>query len=696
MPPTRRPPPAPSPNTRFGPYTLVDRLAVGGMAEVFRARQAQPVGEPRLVAIKRMLPAIAAQPGSRAMFEAESHLGTLIRHANVVDVLDVGEEGGQPYLALEYVRGLDLGRFTRFLSREGLSLDPPLAIFVVRQLLAGLHAVHIACQKDGTPLSVVHRDVSPSNVLLSMYGDVKLADFGIAFAELRESLPQGTITEHAKGKLAYLAPEQVTGDDCDRRADIFSATAIAAELVMGRPLFAGSSELAILLAIRDADIHPLIEMADTLPEGLVDVLRRALLRNPEERIATALELSSLLAPYEDAPESALRRGLAELVTSAMHLVENGEVPPTPLVFEEVLDAAFASKPHLRAVTVEPPPDAGPITSPAGPLDAKVEDGLDEVSALEGGELRIVTAGGVHFGPWTYARLVEAIMLGKVGPFDRLKVRGGKDRMLGRIPALQRHIAPDGLNSAPSEPPPKATEASTLDLANGGITSALAWGALRRDTGLWLCEFGGARKEVYLKDGTPAYVTSNVAGELLGEYLVARSVISRGELDMALAVLPRYEGRLGDTLVAIGLVEPVQLFQHIAGQVREKLIDIFMWTGGRATYRPDVEPPTSAFPLDLEPWSILDEGVDRRIAQGLEDARFDGRRDVPFTCCDPLPPGLDSNALPVPIRRILEALHSPSTVNELTYAFPDLLGGTMTSVPRSLVVLAHLGAIALPE
>ncbi|RLB47013.1 MAG: hypothetical protein DRJ42_26395 [Deltaproteobacteria bacterium] len=669
------------------------------MAEVFRARQPQPVGEPRLVAIKRMLPAIAAQAGSRAMFEAESHLGTLIQHPNVVEVLDVGEEGGQPYLALEYVRGLDLGRFTRFLTREGLSLDLPLAIFVVRQLLAGLHAVHIACQADGTPLSVVHRDVSPSNVLLSKYGDVKLADFGIAFAEFQDSLPQGSVTDHAQGKLGYLAPEQVTGDDCDRRADIFSGAAIAAELVMGRPLFGGGSELAILLAIRDAEIHPLIEMSDTLPAGLTDVLGRALSRNPEERIATALELSNLLAPYEDAPESALRRGLAELVTSAMHLVENGEVPPTPLVFEEVLDAALAADPHLRAVTEESSPDAGPVTSRPGPLYPHVEDGpqdVDDVAALEGGELRIVTAGGLHFGPWTYARLVEAIMLGKVGPFDRLKISGGKDRMLGRIPALERHIAPHGLTTTASEPPPKPTKATTLDLANGGITSALAWGALRRDTGLWLCEFGGSRKEVYLKDGTPAYVTSNLAGELLGEYLVARSVISRGELDMALAVLPRYEGRLGDTLVAIGLIEPVQLFQQIAGQVREKLLDIFMWIGGRATYHPDVEAPTAAFPLDLEPWSILDEGVDRRLAHGLEDERFEGRRDVPFTRCDPLPGGLDPNALPIPIRRILEALEAPSTVNELTYAFPDLLGGSMTSVPRSLVVLAHLGAIVLPE
>ncbi|MBW2462685.1 MAG: serine/threonine protein kinase, partial [Deltaproteobacteria bacterium] len=209
----------------------MDRLAVGGMAEVFRARQAQPVGEPRLVAIKRMLPDIAAQAGSRAMFEAESHLGALIHHPNVVEVLDVGEEDGQPYLALEYIRGLDLGRFTRFLTREGLSLDLPLAIFVVRQLLAGLHAVHVACQEDGTPLSVVHRDISPSNVLLSKYGDVKLADFGIAFAELQDSLLDGAVTEHPQGKLSYLAPEQVTGGDCDRRADIFSAATIAAELV---------------------------------------------------------------------------------------------------------------------------------------------------------------------------------------------------------------------------------------------------------------------------------------------------------------------------------------------------------------------------------------------------------------------------------------------------------------------------------
>jgi len=689
---SNRPPPpaAPPPNSQFGKYTLVDRLAVGGMAEVFRAKEPRPVGEPRLVVVKRMLPDIAAQSGSRAMFEAESRLGTLIKHDAVVDVLAFGEEGGQPYLVLEYVRGLDLWRLNRFLTRSGKTLGVPLSIFLVRRLLAGLHAVHEARDEGGAPLSVVHRDVSPSNVLLSMHGDVKLGDFGIAYAELRESLPQAAVSEKAKGKLGYLAPEQVTGLDCDRRADVFSTAVIAAELLMGRPLFAGGSELAILLAIRDAKVHPFLEIIDSLPEGLGEIIQKALCRAPEDRIGTALELSSLLAPFEDAPEEELRRELATIVEGGVKVVEaEAHVEATPLLDEDQLDA---SQPGGLPPGVRPSRELTPVAHPNDPgekrtlLPAPTTGEMPEVS------YQIETAGGMHFGPWSYAQLVEALALGKVGPEDRVKQADGGARRIQDIKSLRRHLAPHNLTPATreQEPPQEATE--LLPLGDGGIVTALAWAAVRRETGLWLCELGGVRKEVYLKKGTPEFVTSNLASELLGEYLVANAVITRGELDMALAVLPRFEGRLGDTLAALGLVEPIHLFQHIAGQVREKLLDLFLWTGGHATFYEGVVPPPSAFPLDLQPWRIIDEGVDRRIAQGLEAGRFDGRDESVLRQAAPLPQGLELRSLPHGLRTIADALTQPMTLAQLVYSFPDLRGGQSTAVHRSLVQLFHLRAV----
>lgn len=459
------------------------------MAEVFRAREPRPAGEPRLVVVKRMLPDIAAQSGSRAMFEAESRLGSLIKHESVVDVLGFGEEDGQPYLVLEYVRGLDLWRLNRFLTRTGTTLGTPLSIFLVRQLLLGLHAVHEAKDENGTPLAVVHRDVSPSNVLLSMHGDVKLGDFGIAYAELRETMPQAAVSEQAKGKLGYLAPEQVSGLDCDRRADVFSAAVIAAELLMGRPLFAGGSELAILLAIRDAKIHPFLEIADTLPLGLADIIVRALARTPEERLSTAIELSDLLAPYEEGPRAGLRRELAGIVGSAMKVVEaEAHVEATPLMPEDQLDAS-----HPGGV----PPgvladDAGRMTMP-DEEQQRVETLLPEAGPTTGEmpevTYQIETTGGMRFGPWSYAQLIEALALGKVGPEDRVKREDGGFDRIQDIEELVRHLAPHSLTPATREQEEPQEPTEVLPLSDGGIIAALAWAAVRRETGLWLCELG---------------------------------------------------------------------------------------------------------------------------------------------------------------------------------------------------------------
>ncbi len=656
------------------------------MAEVFRAHEPRPAGEPRLVIVKRMLPEIAAKPGARAMFEAESRLGTLIAHDSVVEVLGFGEEEGQPYLVLEYVRGLDLWRLGRHLTRTGETLGVPLSIFLLRQLLDALHAVHEAKDENGAPLAIVHRDVSPSNVLLSMHGDVKLGDFGIAYAELRESMPQAAVSEHAKGKLGYLAPEQVTGLDCDRRADVFSAAVIGAELLMGRPLFAGGSELAILLAIRDAQVHPFLEIARSLPEGLGDVLAKALQRKPQDRYDTAGELSALLAPYQDAPEPALRRELADIVSSAMQVVEaEAHVEATPLLPEEQLDESVPGGVPRELIL---------RTAEHTPITDVLETG--QSAPEEEPHYRVQTTLGMRFGPWTYAQLVEALALGKVGPEDRVRREDGGSDRIQDIASLRRHLAPHNLTPATREQEPPQEASDNLPLGDGGIIRALAWAAMRRHTGLWLCELGGVRKEVYLHQGTPQFVTSNLAGELLGEYLVAMSVISRGELDMALAILPRFEGRLGDTLAALGLVEPVHLFQHIAAQVREKLLDLFLWKGGTATFYEGVEPPPSAFPLDLDPWKIIDEGIGRRLAQGREDARFEGKDALVLAQVSPPPAGFVVQALPRDIRMILRALETPMTLERLSYGFPDLQTGKGTRVKRALVLLLELRAVSFHD
>lgn len=588
----------PAPQTQLGPYQLVDRLAVGGMAEVYRAHAPRGAGEARTVVIKRMLPHVASEKSGTAMFEEEARLGARVSHPNVVELLGAGEEGDTPYLVLEYVPGCDLWRLMRWVRREGKNLGPGLATFILSEILHGLTAIHHATDRDGTPLQIVHRDVSPSNVLLSIHGEVKVGDFGIARSRLQEQLKQSM---RAKGKLGYLSPEQVTGAPVDARADIFAAGVVAAEMLLGRELFAGGSELAILLAIRDASIAPFLALP--LDEGLKEVIADAMQRDPYERIADAESFANRLMPYVG-EVSALRAELAGLVRSAAGIEDDGSdrTPEIHTWMEDQPTPRFSRAPPQT--TAELPTDTYEVHMASGVL-----------------------------GPWTFAELVEALTIGRVGAGDRVSIDGSTPTPVRELPSLLRHLPMATLTPLTMDARVAQEPDIRRNFAGGGFARGLAETAVAKDTGLWLCEHGGARKEVYVKDGVPEFIGSNFAGEMLGEFLVARSVISRGELDMALAVLPRFDGRLGDTLVGLGLVQPVHLFQHIATQVREKILDLFTWTAGSADFYRGVPPPPSRFPLGLDVWEVLEEGAGRRLAEGLEEARFrtrmmDSLRSVP--------------------------------------------------------------------
>lgn len=555
---------------KFGDLTLVERIAVGGMAEVFRAREPRAVGEARTIVVKRMLPHIAAEPGSARMFEAEARIGQLVEHKNVVRVLGFGEAEGQPYLSLELVPGVDLSRLVHFLDQGQLLLPFELAVFVTCELLAGLHALHEAVDEQGAPIGLVHGDVSPSNVLLSVHGEVKLADFGIAQARLRSSFPQAAAAGRTRGKLAYLAPEQLRGEESERRSDVFAAAAVAAELFIGGPLFARGTDLATLLAVRAADLSPLDDAG--LPPDLVQVLRAALARDPLDRYETAADLLTAIAPFALEPESVLRAKLAAIVSEAC-----GQLPEIP----------HSSPPTREEITMEPPLH----------------------------DHRVRLRDGRELGPWSFAQLVEAVTMGKVGGEDQVRVEGSQWRSIAEVEALAAHV-PRARTQRP-----RAPDEQVVDLAAGGIVEALGMSAARRESGVWVCSSGDALKEVYLVDGRPDFVTSNVPSELLGEFLVGRGILERGELDMALAVMPKFDGRLGDTLSALGLIEPVELLRYISEQVREKLLSLFTWTEGTARFSAGVPPPARGFALGLDPWNVLSEGVDRRLSAGLEQDTF---------------------------------------------------------------------------
>ncbi len=637
----------------FGPYTLLGRIAVGGMAEVYRALAPRTGADARTVVIKRMLPHIAAEAEGLEMFEKEAQIGGRVRHPNVVELLGAGEVEDAPYLVLEYVPGCDLWRLMRWLRREGRSLGVEPALLVLRDLLLGLQAVHDTESKDGAPLAIVHRDVSPSNVLLSVHGDVKLGDFGIARALLVEERPQ--VSNQAKGKLGYLSPEQVMGKAVDQRADIFAAGVVGAELLMGRELFSGGSELAILLAIRDAKISPFTRLP--IDPGLKAVVCDALARHPDQRIPTAAAFAERIAEHITSPEPAIRREIAELVRVASGGKDDPELQRTPEIRHWAAEVQPTPVTHVTAALLE-----ADAMRPSFPETAEV---LEHTYAVE-------TADGTIRGTYRFAELAQALTTGVIGPGDLVSIDGGRPEPIRTHPALHRHLPMATLTPVTMDQRLAQEPDIRRNFAGGGFVRGLAETAVARETGLWLCEQGGSRKEVYVADGVPEFVGSNIAGEMLGEYLVARGVLSRGQLDTALGLLPRYDGRLGDTLVSLRYVEPVELFQHIAAQVEEKVLDLFAWTSGEATFYRGVPPPPSRFPLGLDVWALLDRGLAHRMAEGLEEERF---RSHLLDVLEPTPqrPAFaSSGSLPTILADLMAALREPVPLQEVvaTLEGPD--------------------------
>jgi serine/threonine-protein kinase len=270
----------------MGRYLLFDHIGQGGMAQIFLARATTDVGAARTCVVKEILPVYAARKEFAEMLVAEAKLAAKLNHANVVQVFDLGREGDTLYIAMEYVEGFDLSAVLKRCSQKKVKLPPELAFHVVGEALQGLDYAHRAKDESGKPLGIVHRDVSPSNVLLSFEGEVKVCDFGIAHANAHG--PQ-TDSEAIKGKAGYMSPEHARGEALDARADVFAAGILLWELLAGRKLYRSDGG-PLLDQAKRAEIPPLPERGFPHEDELVALVKRALAPTPAERFATAHDM----------------------------------------------------------------------------------------------------------------------------------------------------------------------------------------------------------------------------------------------------------------------------------------------------------------------------------------------------------------------------------------------------------------------
>jgi serine/threonine protein kinase len=272
----------------FGPYRLVDRVAVGGMAEVFKAKRSGVEGFEKTVALKRILPHLSENKEFLDMFVDEAKMVAGLNHPNIVQIFDLGKIENSYYIAMEYVHGRDLRTIMKRARDKGLRMPLDLGLRVVSQVSAALEYAHRKKDEQGRPMEIVHRDVSPQNILISFDGDVKLADFGIAKAATKAS---STDRGALRGKLLYMSPEQAWGRPIDLRSDVFSAGIVLYEMVTEqKPFMTSGSEVTILELVRKCVITPPRDLNPRVPEALDRLIMKALARAPKDRYQDAGQL----------------------------------------------------------------------------------------------------------------------------------------------------------------------------------------------------------------------------------------------------------------------------------------------------------------------------------------------------------------------------------------------------------------------
>jgi serine/threonine-protein kinase len=337
----------------LGKYRLIRQLAVGGMAEVHLASQVGIEGFEKLVVLKRILPQLAGNKLFVSMFLDEARLAATLHHANIVQVFDIGSEQGQYYFAMEYVQGEDVRAILTRAQKRGRALPLGVAVAVVLDVCRGLHYAHERKDAVGRPLGIVHRDVTPSNVIVTREGTAKLLDFGVAKAASHHT---ETVAGSLKGKIQYMSPEQCRGEPLDRRSDVFALGILLFEITTGTKLFKGKSDLDTLQTIANTDAPAPSSRRPEYPAVLERIVKRALARDLAERYPTAVALQRELEAFARDER---------LSTSTIDVAEFlAELFPPGTSTSDTHSGIKGSAPPLSArAGARPPPIPPPVPSP---------------------------------------------------------------------------------------------------------------------------------------------------------------------------------------------------------------------------------------------------------------------------------------------------------------------------------------------
>jgi serine/threonine-protein kinase len=351
-------------------YHLLEKLESGGMAEVFLGEATSVHGFKKRVAIKRVLPHLASHTNFIGMFLDEARLGARLSHANIVSVFDIGKSDNSFFIVMEFVDGTNLKKIMETLRLKKQRFPLKDVIYIAMEACRGLSYAHELVDEDGNPVDLVHRDVSPPNILISRRGEVKVTDFGLAKARTQlERTDPGVV----KGKFSYLSPEVATGQEVDERADIFAIGVCIWEMLAGRRLFLGETDYDTVEAVSNARVPSLVGDHPEVDEAFEAVVLKALARRPEDRFSTARELGDALASYLFHHQMKVTPyDIASLVKAALERQKS--VPPQPMMIDGMIQeelGRFTSLESTAHVPIDPskPFALSPDGEGARPLDA---------------------------------------------------------------------------------------------------------------------------------------------------------------------------------------------------------------------------------------------------------------------------------------------------------------------------------------
>jgi serine/threonine-protein kinase len=591
---------------QLGAYELVRRISSGSSAEVYEARRAGPRGFAKRVALKRVLPQLAQEPQLARSFCAAARVQAALTHPNLVSVLDFGEAEGELYLVMEYVDGVPLSDVLRAVRSRKRRVELAPALYVARELAAGLQHAHEHRDSPDAPRGVVHRAVAPGHVLLGRAGEVKLTDFGMR----RGPVSELRAVEDLRNKLGYVSPEQAQGREAEPRSDLFSLGVVLAEMLLGGPLILGETAAELVDSLQGRSWEERLGADGLAPAPVSALLQKLLARSPRNRPAAAahvvVELDRLAGAHGarcSAHDFAL--WLSDL--GVVRLESNVRLTPT---HGEVAEPSAAAAPRLEQATLVDDdalkPVAAPMPALALPqvLTAPQRPSVSPTPALR---YRIRRPGGEIVGPVSLASVLALLATARAGldselarddgPFLRLSRAFELTRLASR--PLYRFFEPIAL---------LATERHPLERA--ALPAHLLRLSCQGRTGLLVQRSGAEQRRIYFEDGAPRASASTDASELLGAQLLRRGLVDVANLERVLESGYRSGCQVGESLVRGGLLSEDALAACLLEQRVERLTALCRAQAGELFFVEGATSGEANAAVESSPTSALLEALRR--------------------------------------------------------------------------------------